>query len=451
MPNHPILFEDKHMSKLKELHQRRAELVVEGRTLLDKANAEKRNLSDEEATSYNTIRDEVESVGKSIEREERQIEMERELGNYRPEHDDDDETRDRNTDRNTEERQGFATLGEQLQAVAGFYSGRSSYDADPRLQELRAASGASANVPSDGGFLIQTDFSTALLGQMHEMGEILSRVRMLPLSGNSNGTKLPAIDETSRVDGSRFGGVRGYWANEADTVTSSKPKFRTVDLTLEKLFALGYATEELLQDAALLEAVMTQAFTEELTFKTENAVINGTGSGQPLGILNANCLVTVTKESGQSADTVQTANILNMWSRMPARSRRNAVWYINQDIEAQLYPLTLGSGTAVTLLYTPPGTRGNQYGLLMGRPVIPVEYCATLGDAGDIILADPTQYIMIEKNGPRAESSMHVRFIYDEMTFRFIYRVDGQPAPNSAITPYKGSNTVSPFVTLGAR
>lgn len=435
------------MSKLKELHERRAALVAEGREMLDKAGEEKRDLSGDEETRYTSIYDEVETVNKAIEREERQIQAERDLGNYRPEHDDDPETRDRDTGRN-DEGQNFMSFGEQLQAIAGFYSGR---DMDNRLRELRAASGASENVPSDGGFLVQQDFSTVLLEQMHDMGEIISRVRMLPLSGNSNGTKLPAIDETSRVDGSRFGGVRGYWANEADSVTSSKPKFRMIDLSLEKLFALGYATEELLSDAALLEAVMTTAFTEELTFKTEDSVINGTGSGQPLGILNANCLVTVTKESGQSADTIQTENILNMWKRMPARSRRNAVWYINQDIESQLYPLTLGSGTAVTLLYTPPGTRGNEYGLLMGRPVVPVEYCPTLGDAGDIILADPSQYIMVEKNGKRAESSMHVRFLYDEMTFRFIYRVDGQPAPNSAMTPYKGSTTQSPFVTLGAR
>lgn len=435
------------MSKLKELHERRAALVAEGREMLDKAGEEKRDLSGDEETRYTSIYDEVETVNKAIEREERQIQAERDLGNYRPEHDEDPETRDRDTGRN-DEGQNFMSFGEQLQAIAGFYSGR---DMDNRLRELRAASGASENVPSDGGFLVQQDFSTVLLEQMHDMGEIISRVRMLPLSGNSNGTKLPAIDETSRVDGSRFGGVRGYWANEADSVTSSKPKFRMIDLSLEKLFALGYATEELLSDAALLEAVMTTAFTEELTFKTEDSVINGTGSGQPLGILNANCLVTVTKESGQSADTIQTENILNMWKRMPARSRRNTVWYINQDIESQLYPLTLGSGTAVTLLYTPPGTRGNEYGLLMGRPVVPVEYCPTLGDAGDIILADPSQYIMVEKNGKRAESSMHVRFLYDEMTFRFIYRVDGQPAPNSAMTPYKGSTTQSPFVTLGAR
>lgn len=435
------------MSKLKELHQRKAELVNEGRAILDKASNESRGLSDGEKSTYQKIYDEVESVGEMIVIEERQIEMERQIGGYTPGTGDPEE-RGKRAGRETEG-EGFSSFGEQLQAVAGFYSGESRKD--PRLMELRAPSGASAGNPSDGGFLIQKDFSTALLDNMNEMGEVLSRVRRLPVSANSNGTKLPALDETSRANGSRWGGVTAYWEGEADSPTATKPKFRIMDMSLKKLFGLGYATDEMLQDAALLESVMTQAFTEELTFKAEDGVFNGTGSGQMLGILNSGALISVGKESGQTADTVQTNNILNMWARMPARSRMNAVWYINQDIEPQLYPLTLGSGTAVTLLYTPPGTRGNEYGLLMGRPVIPVEYCATLGDAGDIILTDPSQYLIIDKNGMTSDSSVHVRFIYDEMTFRFIYRVDGQPAIRTPLTPYKGTNTLSPFITLEAR
>lgn len=431
------------MSKLKELHQRKADLVAEGRVILDKATEEKRSLSEDEKSKYESVYNEVESIGSQIEAEERQIEMERKLGNYRPE----EEERQRKPN---EAPKGFGSFGEQLQAVAGFYR-NGGVSNDNRLMELRAASGASEGVPSDGGFLVQKDFSTTLLDKMHEMGEVMSRVRRIPISGNSNGIKLPTIDETSRVNGSRWGGVLGYWANEAATVTSTKPKFREMELSLKKLFGIGYATEELLADSTALEAVMTQAFTEELNFKTEDAIFNGTGSGQPLGLLNANALVTVARESGQVAASIQTENILNMWSRLWSRSRRNAVWFVNQDIEPQLYPLTLGSGTATTLLYTPPGTRGNEYGMLMGRPVIPVEYCATLGTVGDIILVDPTQYLMIDKGGQQAASSMHVRFLYDEMTFRFIYRVDGQPAWNSALTPYKGSNTLSPYVALETR
>jgi hypothetical protein len=50
-----------------------------------------------------------------------------------------------------------------------------------------------------------------------------------------------------------------------------------------------------------------------------------------------------------------------------------------------------------------------------------------------------------------ADSSIHVRFMTNETTFRFIYRFNAQPIWNSAITPFKGSNTLSPFVALATR
>jgi HK97 family phage major capsid protein len=87
----------------------------------------------------------------------------------------------------------------------------------------------------------------------------------------------------------------------------------------------------------------------------------------------------------------------------------------------------------------------------MGRPVIPVEYCATLGTAGDIVLVDLEQYLMIDKGKVEGASSIHVRFLYDEMTFRFVYRVDGQPIWHAALTPFKGTNTLSPFIALETR
>ena len=91
------------------------------------------------------------------------------------------------------------------------------------------------------------------------------------------------------------------------------------------------------------------------------------------------------------------------------------------------------------------------YNTLMGRPVIAIEQCPTLGTVGDIIAADLSQYLGITKGGLQSASSMHVRFLYDEMTFRFVLRVDGQPLWSSALTPFKGSDTQGPFVVLATR
>ena len=193
-------------------------------------------------------------------------------------------------------------------------------------------------------------------------------------------------------------------------------------------------------------------FSEEFGFKVDDALINGNGAGQPLGILSSNCLVTVAKESGQAASTVVVENIVKMWARMWARSRQNAVWLINQDIEPQLYTMSLSVGTGGVPVYMPAnGVSGSPYSTLFGRPVIPIEQCQTLGTKGDIYLADFSQYLIIDKGGMDSATSIHVRFIYDETVYRFVLRIDGQPIWNSALTPYKGSSTLSPFVALATR
>jgi HK97 family phage major capsid protein len=314
------------------------------------------------------------------------------------------------------------------------------------------ASGMSESVPSDGGFLVDMDFSTQLLTKTYDASSVASKAFRIPVADGKTGIKINGIDEKSRANGSRYGGVQMYWENEADTVTGTKPKLRQIELSYKKLIGICYATDELLSDAMALEAIITKAFTDEFSFKVDDACINGTGSGQPLGILNSPCLVTVAKESEQVADTIAWENIVKMWSRMWGRSRRNAAWFINQDIEPQLYSMALSVGTGGLPVYLPAGGASAQpYSTLFGRPVIPVEQCSALGDVGDVILADMSQYAMIDKGGLQSAQSIHVRFLYDENVFRFVYRTDGQPMWNSALTPFKGSSTLSPFVTLAAR
>ena len=80
-----------------------------------------------------------------------------------------------------------------------------------------------------------------------------------------------------------------------------------------------------------------------------------------------------------------------------------------------------------------------------------MEYAATLGTEGDITLCDFSQYVLADKGGVQSASSMHVAFLTDEMVFRIVYRVDGEPIWHDALTPYQGSNTLSPFITLAAR
>ena len=345
----------------------------------------------------------------------------------------------------------FKNFGDQLQAIKLAATPGGAFD--NRLMILNSASGASEGVASDGGFLVEKETVTTLLKDMYDQAIIAPRTRKLPIGPTKNGIKLPYIDETSRVDGSRQGGVQAYWEGEADALNSSKPKYGILELDLKKLTGLYYATDELLQDTVALQGAVTEFFGEEFAFKVDDAILRGTGAGMPLDILNSPALITVAKTASQTADTVTFNNCLDMWTRCRARNRANAIWFINQEVEPQLQKMIIATGTysGATVYMPPNGIAGQGFSTLFGRPVLPIEQAAALGDAGDIILMDPSEYLMIEKGGMQAAASVHVRFLYDESVFRFILRIDGQPRRKAPLTPYKGANTLSPFITLAAR
>jgi len=143
---------------------------------------------------------------------------------------------------------------------------------------------------------------------------------------------------------------------------------------------------------------------------------------------------------------------LRMWCRMIASSRKNCCWFVNQTVEQQLYGLSLAVGVGGGPVYLPSGGASNApFSTLFGRPVIPIEQCSALGTTGDVILGDFSKYLLADKGGVQTDISMHVRFIYDESCYRFVYRCAGQPMLASAITPFKSSDTQSHFVALETR
>lgn len=337
--------------------------------------------------------------------------------------------------------QPFESTGHFFQAVknAAFYPGNQ----DVRLIPLKAT-GLSENVPADGGYLLAPQLSGGILEKMHKEAQILPRVSTDQIGPNSNSMLYNAVDESSRADGSRWGGVRGYWVAEAGSITASKPTFRQMELKLKKVAALCYATDELLADATALESWLSRTVPMELRFQTESAIVRGNGVGKPLGIMNSPALVSVTRID---ANEIDATDIANMWARRWA-GVNDYVWIANSSIFPQLINLTLGNAPYLQPANS-PGQADPSFSLY-GKPYLESEYTYPLGTTGDLMLASLSQYQTINKGGVASASSIHVQFTTDETAFRFIYRIDGQPLWNSALTPYDAGSTLSPFVVLTA-
>jgi HK97 family phage major capsid protein len=315
--------------------------------------------------------------------------------------------------------------------------------------ESRAAAsgGFTVGVPSDGGFFLQGETSTELVTNGFNNSEILPRTAARTLNPGTQYVTIYGIDETSRVNGSRGGGIRVYTNKELGELTASKTQFSEIRIEPSKLTGLFYASGEMMRNVTFMGQEIRQLFGEEFAFKCQDLAIRGSGAGEALGILNADALISVAKESGQKAKTINTINLSKMWSRLSGKA---PVWFINRDCTPQLDELSITAGTGAL---EPRFVQYDAQGILRikGAPVIAIEQCETLGTVGDIILADFSQYITANKGDIMEAMSIHVEFVYDQEAYRFIYYFDGQPRWKSALNPYKGSNSVSPFVALATR
>ena len=355
----------------------------------------------------------------------------------------------------------YANIGEQLKdiAIMGMPNpNRSDYTAaSERLMKIQAeASGAGETIPSEGGFLVDTDKASMLDRNVIATGLLSQRCFNVPCSANSNSLELNLMDESSRATGSRFGGIQVYMKAEADLMSGSKPKFRQPTWKLKDVYGIFYATNDLLRDASQLTAVVNRWFPIEFGFKIDDQIVNGNGGGNALGIVNAGCTVSQAVFTGQgtrasNANKIIYENVVQMNARLLSSSDADGIWLVNRELLPDIMLMTLPVGTGGAAVYLPPnGAAGRPYSTLLGRSILPIEQCQAPGTVGDIILADLNEYLLLTKGGIESAASIHVRFLYDEMTFRWVYRFDGAPIRNKSLTPYKGSNALGPFVTLAA-
>ena len=313
---------------------------------------------------------------------------------------------------------------------------------DARLKVLGEGQG------DQGGFLVPEQFTTQLLQLAIEESVVRSRAFRMTMSSLT--LSLPTIVDTTHAT-NVFGGVRAYWTPESGSYTASEPSFGQVSLTAKKLTAYTRAANELLADSAIsLEALLMRLFPQALAYFEDDAFINGVGGGQPVGILNADALITVAKETGQAATTIVAENIDKMYSRMLPSSRARAVWVAHPDTLPQLVSMARSVGTGGSAAVMPSLT-GSAPVTLYGRPIVFTEKCQTLGTAGDLFFVDFGYYVIGDRQTLTMASSPHGRFQNDEPVWRFTQRVDGRPWLESALTPRNGSNTLSPFVNLATR
>jgi len=303
------------------------------------------------------------------------------------------------------------------------------------------------NIGASGGFTVFPEHLNTLF-QMETLERIV-RQRSTVIPMRSRVMSIPVLDQTGApaAGSSYYGGAVAYWTEEGTQKTESQPDFRQMQLTAHELIVYTEASDSLLADSAIpLEALLQALFRGVVMNEEEWCFINGTGAGQPLGIVTANTVaglgptIVVTRTA---ASQIQIADVFEMLSSFQGRS---PVWIAHQNTMPQVLRL---NGPAGNPSYVWIGNgRDAMPTTLMGYPIFFVENAMPLGNSGDIILADLTQYLIGDRQMVTIDASKHNRFQYNLTSWRAVHRVDGRPWLSAPITYRDGTTTVSPFVIL---
>lgn len=349
---------------------------------------------------------------------------------------------------------GYKNISEQVRDIMKFCQPvtRDSVMGTDRFKRLMVASTkapstfANEGVGADGGFLIAPNFLGKIITNEFMAESLLGRTDSY--TTGSNNMTIPK-DETTPWGTS---GVQGNWTAEATQLTQSKPKIGQDNLTLHKYSVLVPVTNEQMDDSFVgLGSYVSKKASENIMWAADDAIVNGTGAGKPLGVINSGALIQQAAEGSQTAATINLTNIAKMISRIPMTSIKNLVWLIHPSAFPQIVVLTNGNSS----LYVAPGgvaSANATLGTLFGIPVIISQHCQSVGTPGDIFLFDMSKYLTLTKgDGIRSDMSLHLYFDYDVLAFRFIFRLAGQPWMQAPITSAYGSYSMSPFVNLAQR
>lgn len=337
------------------------------------------------------------------------------------------------------EQGGFASLGEFMR---GILSG------DQRLLNATMTEG----VGVDGGFAIPSGWLADIMDSALEQEVVRPRAMVFPMQGPT--LDIPVSDSFDHS--SNIGGFAGRWVGEASTSTAQNAKLIPMRMTASKLAIFADASNELVEDARNFERFLVSKLIQAVAWYLDSAFLTGNGVAKPLGVLNSPSLLTVSKESGQTAATIVANNLLKMFSRLHPACHRNAVWVANPTCLPMIasvftLPINKGGSDYVPVAGGPlfnepePGVFS-----LMGKPLLLTEKLPALGTVGDIILVDFSKYNVAFRRFATVEQSKEAKWYDDLLGWRCTLRVDGKAAWPSVVTPKYGSS-LSWAVALEAR
>jgi len=311
---------------------------------------------------------------------------------------------------------------------------------DPRLKRASMIEG----IGSEGGFSVPEQFAAEWLDSSLPTEIVRPLCQVWPMTSKTR--KIPSWDGDDQSEGKLFGGFAMEFLAEEGTATKQAGKVRMINLDAKKGAIFCDISSELEADGLNFENQLKMALQKSIGYGLDKFCLNGLGGGQPLGVFNSPCLISVAKETGQGADTIEYSNLVKMYARQLNKSR--AVWLFNDDAVPQLMELTIAVGTGGSHIKVMNEKNGKF--TIFGRPVFFTPHMPTVGDSHDCGFVDFGAFSLGMRKEMSIDKSIAPGWSQDLVSYRILIRFDGMGVLSKAITPENGA-TLSPFVSLNER
>ena len=276
-------------------------------------------------------------------------------------------------------------------------------------------------VDADGGYLVPDEYDDRLIEKLKEENIFRKLCHPVTTSGDH---KINIAASTPAA----------AWIEEGEALTFGDATFSQSLLDAHKLHVAIKVTEELLYDSKFdLETFILNAFSKALANAEENAFINGSGTGQPLGILaatgGADIGVTTASSTAITAD-----EIINLVYSLKRPYRKNAAFLMNDQTVAAVRKLKDGTGTYLWH----EALTADEPNKLLGYPVYTSEFMPTIEAGAKTIAFGDFDYYNIGDRGTRSFQELKELFAGNGMVgFVAKERVDGKLVLGEAIKVLK--------------
>lgn len=384
------------MNEATKLREKRAKLWDATKAFLDSKRNDNGLLSAEDTNTYEKMEDDVMSLGKEIDRLDRQAAIDLELSKATS-------TAIRNTPNAhiDDEKTGRAS-DEYTQAFWNSMRNKSSFDIQNSLK---------IGTDSEGGYLVPDEFERTLVEGLLE--ENIFRTLAKVITTSSGDRKIPVV--ASRGTAS--------WVDEEGVIPESDDAFSQVSIGAYKLGTIIKVSEELLNDSVFnLQAYIAKEFARRIGSKEEEAFFIGDGTGKPTGIFNTTgggeLGVTAAAQSALKLD-----EILDLFYSLKSPYRKKATFMMNDATVKEIRKLKDGNGQYI---WQPSITAGEP-DTILNRPVKTSSYVPTLeAGAKAIAFGDFGYYWVADRQGRSFQRLNELYAATGQVGFKATQRVDGK-------------------------